>query len=563
MGVFTRWLLTFALCVPAAAHAADPAHKTLTIGISQFPNSFNPNTDSLAVKQYILAMARPDMTTFDKDWHLICYLCVALPNIADGTAHTETGPDGKPRIVETFTLQPHAAWDDGVPVTTKDVLFSLKVGQYPKSGYSDVELYQGDSADAIDSIEALDDKRFVVTRKGAPCDYRNLNDFRIVPAHLEGPVFDADPDMYRLHTRYDADPAERGLYYGPYRISHVERGSSVELMPNPAWWGKTPYFTRIRIQAFENSATLQSALASGEIDYLPGEGGMPENVALTIARHYPGRYHIEIKPTLADQHIDFDLQDRMFQDVRVRRALLLAVDRSTINTAIFDGIYQLQTSFIAPRDLVFTDQVAAYGYDPAQAAALLDQAGWKAGPDGMRRNRDGTVLTFHLATTSGDRRREELEQALAWYWRQVGIDVRIVNQPARILFGQTLKHGQSWDTALYSWMMSPGGSPRSQYATASIPTEANAYSGENFLHWSSPVMDGLLNDIDTACQPDRNLEAWHKAQALYADQLPSLPLFYRANAFVMPLWLKGVEPTGHEYPSSMWVQDWYAGNVAP
>jgi peptide/nickel transport system substrate-binding protein len=539
------------------ASAANP-HDTLTIGISQFPNTFNPNTDSLAVKEYILAMARPDMTTFDKDWHLICYLCVALPSFADGTAHTETGPDGKPRIVETYALQPNATWDDGVPVTTKDILFSLEVGRYPKSGYSDVELYQGDAADTIDSIDAIDDKHFTIHRKGVPCDYQNINDFRILPAHVEQPVFEADPDMYRLHTRYDADPSQRGLYYGPYRISHVERGSSVELEPNPTWWGKKPAFAHIRVQAFENSATLQSALASGEIDYLPGEGGMPENVALTIGKHYPGRYNIVVVPTLADQHIDFDLAEPMFQDVRMRRALLLAVDRPTIDSAIFDGIYQLQTSFVAPRDPIYTDQVAQYGYDPAQAATLLDQAGWTPGSDGMRRNAVGEPLAFRISTTSGDRRREELEQALAWYWKQVGVEVRIMNQPARILFGQTLKHSQSWDTALYSWMMSPGGSPRGQYASAEIPTEANGYSGENFLHWNDPAMDHLIDAIETECAPDKNKEAWHAAQARYADQLPSLPLFYRASAFVMPKWLKGVEPTGHEYPSSMWVQDWYA-----
>ena len=553
-----RLVLLAVPCLAALPARAVEDHRTLTIGISQFPNTFHPNTDSLAVKEYILAMARPDMTTFDKDWHLICYLCVALPSFANGTARIETGADGKPHVAETYAIQPNATWDDGVPVTTKDVLFSLRVGQYPKSGYTDVELYQGDSAATIERIEALDDKRFVVHREGAPCDYQNLNDFRIVPAHLEQPVFDADPDMYRLHTRYDADPTQRGLYYGPYRIVHVERGSSVELEPNPHWWGKAPYFKHIRIQAFENSATLQSALASDEIDYLPGEGGMPENVALTIGRHYPGRYNIVIEPTLADQHIDFNLDDKMFQDVRVRRALLLAIDRPTIDKAIFDNIYQLETSFVAPRDPVFTDKIATYGFDPAAAGALLDEAGWKTGSDGLRHSQAGEALTFHIATTSGDRRREELEQALAWYWRQVGVDVHIANQPARILFGQTLKHRLSWDTALYSWMMEPGGSPRNQYATGEIPSERNGYSGENFIGWSDPAMDKAIDALETVCAPDKNLQAWHEAQALYADQLPSLPLFYRASAFVMPKWLKGVEPTGHEYPSSMWVQDWYA-----
>jgi peptide/nickel transport system substrate-binding protein len=66
--------------------------------------------------------------------------------------------------------------------------------------------------------------------------------------------------------------------------------------------------------------------------------------------------------------------------------------------------------------------------------------------------------------------------------------------------------------------------------------------------------------METACEPAENKAAWDEAQRLYAEQLPSLPLYYRSSAYVMPNWLKGVEPTGHQVPSSMWVQDWTIKN---
>jgi peptide/nickel transport system substrate-binding protein len=63
--------------------------------------------------------------------------------------------------------------------------------------------------------------------------------------------------------------------------------------------------------------------------------------------------------------------------------------------------------------------------------------------------------------------------------------------------------------------------------------------------------------METKCAPADNQAAWMAAQRLYTEQLPSLPLFYRTDGFVMPQWLKGVQPTGHEYPSSMWIEDWF------
>jgi peptide/nickel transport system substrate-binding protein len=549
---YIAFLLVWLVVLPVLASP----HDTLTMGVQQFPNTLNPNTDSSSIKDFVLSMARPDFTTYDKDWKLVCILCTALPDMSNGTARVET-INGKPQISLTYTLQPGATWDDGVPVTTADVLFSLEVGRYPRSGYVNATLYTGDEAGSIDTITAVDDKTFTVRLKGAPCDYQGLNDFRIIPAHIEKPIFDADPDMYRNHSKYDTDPTAPGLYYGPYKITEVVRGSSVELTRNPTWWGKKPAFEHVRIDAFENTSTLQSALLSGEVDYLPGEVGIPETVALNIKKRYGDRFNVVFKPSLIDQHIDLNQDNPALQDVRVRRALLYALDRQTINQAIYDGQYEIENSFVDPLDSVYSKDVVDYAYDPDRANQLLDEAGYTARDRGVRVNAAGQRLSFEISTTAGDRRREELEQTLLWYWSKVGVELRIKNQPARVLFGQTLPHRAYPAMALYSWTMAPHNIPRTTYDSKSIPTAANGYSGENFIGWNNPDMDRLITDMETKCAPADNQAAWMAAQRLYTEQLPSLPLFYRTDGFVMPQWLKGVQPTGHEYPSSMWIEDWF------
>src|SRR5437763_7464844 len=104
--------LLLLLASPAAARDA------LTIGITQFPATLNPNIDAMAAKSYVLGMALRPFTVFDADWKLVCLLCMTLPSIENGLATPVDLADGKKGIDLTFTIRPDAKWADGVPVTT-------------------------------------------------------------------------------------------------------------------------------------------------------------------------------------------------------------------------------------------------------------------------------------------------------------------------------------------------------------------------------------------------------------------------------------------------------------
>src|SRR5271168_1598045 len=120
--------LFLGLAATVAAHAdllADAAAKDeLTIGITQFPSTFNPNIDALVAKSYILAMVERPFTAYDRHWQLVCMLCVELPSFENGLARRERTAEGKDGLALTYKIQPQAAWGDGTPVTTKDVLFT-------------------------------------------------------------------------------------------------------------------------------------------------------------------------------------------------------------------------------------------------------------------------------------------------------------------------------------------------------------------------------------------------------------------------------------------------------
>jgi len=541
------------LAVTGAATQAF-ARDQLVIGISQFPTTLNPDLNSSLASSYVLQMTRRPITAFDAHWQLICMLCVTLPSFENGLAQRVTLPNGKEGVKLTYTLQPNATWGDGVPVSTEDVLFTYEVGRNPKSGVTDSEPFR-----RILAIEAKDAKTFTVTQDRIDFEYQAFSDFELLPAHLERAAF-TDPASYRFRTLYDTDTTNPGLYYGPYRIVELVPGSRVVLEQNPTWWGKPPAFKRIVLSLVENTAALEANLLSGSIDMISGElGQVSVDQALAFEKRHGDRFVVLTKPGLSYEHVAVNLDNPFLADLRVRQALLYGLDRAGISAALYGGKVPVAETIVHPLDWVWNEDVRHYPYDPRRASALLDEAGWSVNADGIRRNAKGERLEFDLATTSGNRSRELLEQVMQSQWRQIGIAVHLRNQPARLLFGETVRK-RNFDLGLFAWFSAPENVPRSVLNSGEIPTAANGYSGQNSDGYRNPEMDRLMEEIEITLDRPRRAELWHQLQQLYADTLPELPLFFRADSYILPKWLVGVNPTGHLYTSALWIEDWRDAN---
>lgn len=554
MSLFRLPLLLAALATgliavhPARAQVKDE----LVIGITQFPGSFHPSIDSMLARSLILGMTRRPVTTYDKNWQLICVLCTKLPTIENGLAVPEKTADGKQGVAITFTLQPEAKWGDGKPVSTDDVVFTWEVGRHPQSGVTNVEFYR-----RLTAIDVKDAKTFTMHFDKLTFDYNAINDFNLLPAHLEKRHF-AQPVEYRNRTTFDSETTNPGLYDGPYRITELVRGSHVVLERNPTWWGKAPFFKRIVFRAIENTAALEANLLSGGVDYIAGELGLPIDQALAFEKKNGSRFNVVFKPSLVFEHIDLNLSNPALADARVRRALLMGLDRQMLTKQLFEGRQPVAHGPINQLDWVYATDVPATAFDAAKAGALLDDAGWRVGTGNLRRNAKGDPLSFELMTTAGNRSRELVQQVLQNQWRKLGVDVRIRNEPARVFFGETVSKRAFTGMALFAWYSAPESVPRTTLHSEQIPTQANNWAGQNYTGFKNAEMDALIDKIEVELNKDARKELWRRLQHLYAEELPALPLFFRADAFIMPKWLKGVEPTGHQYPSTLWVENWRA-----
>ncbi|MDD9900460.1 MAG: peptide ABC transporter substrate-binding protein [Alphaproteobacteria bacterium] len=547
------FMLVLCLAITTPTHAD---HNNLKIGMSQYPSTLHPMFDSMVAKSYVLGATLRPLAAYAADWKPMCLLCTVLPSFENGRAIKTA--DGK--IEATYHLKDGLAWADGTPLTAKDFVFAWEVGKHPKSGASNADLYTRDIAD----IRIEDDKTFTVVFAKQQCEFAALADFYPLPEHLERAVFEKDPATYINRTLYNTKPATPGLHMGPYKIADVKTGSAIKIDKNAHWAGKAPAFETVTFRTIENSSSLSANLLSGDIDYIAGELGLLLDEALDFEKRLnktkPGQYTVTYKPGLTYEHIDLPLDRPPFNNHKLRQALIHAIDREGLNTALFDGQQKIAHSNINPLDTVYDPNVTLYPYDPAKAEALLDEAGWKRGADGLRAEGNGRRLSITLYSTAGNKTRATVAQAIQSYWQKIGIDAHIQMLPARVLFGEIMRKRMFDGGVMYAWMSSPRNIPRSTLHGTMVPSEKNNYAGQNYPGYKNPAMDYSLNELEVVCEKNANQKLWSDIQSIYASDLPALPLYFRANAFIVPTWLKGITPTGHMHPTTFWIEDW---NAAP
>jgi peptide/nickel transport system substrate-binding protein len=546
--------LLAACCVTAAAAPAQAKHDTLAIGIAQFPSSLQPNIDPEVVRGYAMGFVIRPITAFDADWKNSCLLCTNLPTLENGLAKREDRPDGKHGMAVTIKLRPGLTWGDGQPVTARDIAFTWKLGSNPASGFSNPNPWN-----RATSVDVADDLTAVLHLDRVRADFAQWD--QILPEHIEGPVVAkaAAPGDYINTTNYNRAPLTPGLYDGPYLITGYDSGAQIVLEPNPHWPGTKPGFRRIVLRHIENTAALQANLLSGDVDMVAGEGiGLTIDQVLALQKQHPDSFQYAFKPSLNYEHIDLKKENPLLADVRVRRALLMAIDRQTMVDRLFHGTQPVAATWVNPLSPNYNPAIPAVKFDLAGAKALLQQAGWSPGSDGICRNAAGERLSLEFGTTAGNRLRELQQQVLQSNLKNACVEATIKNEPARTLFGQTLKQRVYTGMVMYAWSSSVTETPLRTLGSDQIPTAANNYGGANYPGFSDAAMDADIAAAEGELDPAKRKLIWADMQRIYADQLPVLPLFFRSEAHVTPTWLRGYVPTGHADLSTEWAENWHS-----
>lgn len=404
----------------------------------------------------------------------------------------------------TFKLREGVRWHDGTPFTSKDVAFTfmqvLKLlhgrGKTTFAGLLDVE--------TPDDLTAI----FVMERP-SPAMMRALDsrESPILPAHLyEGTDIVANP----------ANTAPIGT--GPFKLAEYEIGSHLVLTKNEDYWDAGyPLLDRIVIQFVPDAATRAAMLESGQADAI-FLNMIPAQDMLRLAKLPDLEMDtrgFEAMPSA--QQMDFNLDNPILADVRVRRAIAHAINTEWITENVWYGLGHAGKSplHVDQKEYFTTDGVPEYAYDLEQANALLDEAGHPRGSDGMRfaLNIDPSPWGTESVTASAYIR-EQL--------RQIGINCTVRTQDSAV-FTTTVWTERKHDLVLYTVNLGADpaiGTQRFYWSKSFSPGVAFS----NGANYSNPEVDALLEAAQVETNAEARREQYKKFQQIIMTDLPVMPI---------------------------------------
>ena len=416
-----------------------------------------------------------------------------------------------------FTLRPGARWQDGKPVQPADVIFSF-------AAYTDTAL--GASAgSALDGVSVSQDGADAVTIAFARHYPEQLYDatahVRILPRHLWDP---------KPRPAWGADSGVAQLVgSGPYRITKWIRGASLTAERiDSAGSG----FRRV---VWRFAASQDAALNL----VLSGEADLMETVTSPAARARVAAdprvtaipYSSAVYGFLGFQHAGTRGPHPILGDRAVRQALALAVDRPNLVHAVIGPDAAIPPGPVSRAIWIYSDSIKAPGFDPERARRLLDSAGWKAGPSGVRA-KNGRTLRLGILVPSTSMARKQLAEGIQQMWKAVGVVAEITAVDFGI-FQERLRLGK-FDTMVGAWLDDP--SPRSladQWTVSGI-------GRLNYGRYRNPVFDSLFQAAGSAPTAAAARIDWHRALEVLSADGAAIFLYTPTNVAVAANGVSGV-----------------------
>lgn len=549
---------------PAPAAPATPPTPTLNntelkVGMIQEFENFNPLIATMNATTIMSKLVMRNLVTIDADGKWVPQLAKSIPTLENGGAKLVTVGTVK-KVEAIWEILEAAVWGDGKPIICDDFSFAIKVASAATVSIGEKEVYT--QVEKV-TVDPTNPKKCTFTYDKAKWDFYQLGTFAPLPKHLEEKVFNmygAENAGYEKNSLYVKDPYNVGLYNGPYIIQEIQLGDHVTFIPNPKWFGEPAKIKKIIFKLIPNTGTLEANLRSGTIDMI-STLGFELDQALAFEKKVKAEnlpYNVLFQPSTTYEHIDLNLDNPALKDIKVRKALTYSINREELVNSLFEGKQSPALHSVTPKDPWYTDdpaKITIYKYSPRDAERLLDEAGWKRGPDGIRM-KGGKKLSFTLMTTAGNKTRELVQVYLQNGWKQVGIEVNSKNEPARVFFGETTKKRAFDSMALFAWVSSPENSPKATFLSTNIPTAKNGYSGQNQMGWKNKEVDRLCLALDLEFVHEKRVQLMHEILKYYTDEVPVLPLYYRSVMAVIPSHLKGFRLTGHQFPETNEVEKW-------
>lgn len=442
-----------------------------------------------------LAMIGPNLSTVgDKDF---------TPQLA------KSWDWSKDSLSIAFHIDPKARWHDGKAVSASDVRYSFKIFSDPKVGATTVPLMGN-----IDSVQVRDSLTPVVWyKKHLPEEfYSFVYQVFILPEHVYGSI-PAD----QLHT----SPATKQLIgSGQFRFVRWQPGVRLDLIADTANYRGRPKFDRVVLTPIADPNAGVGAVLTGNSDFMQA---FPIDQIEKLDSSKVAR-PMDV-PIVGFAWLGFNLAPRkaksgihpIFGDVRIRRALSMVADRRAMLTNVFGKTGRLGLGPFPGVASYADSNLKLPPYDTTAAKALLDSAGWRAGPNGVRM-KNGAPLKFTITTTTTSLYRRRYAVLLQEAFKRVGAqtDIEAFDPPT---FQHAKLEAGDFDAILATFNTDPDiGGAKQLWATSAI-------GSTNWLHYSSKKVDALLDSAVAAFDPGKSRSYSSRAFQTIVDDAPGIWLY--------------------------------------
>lgn len=514
------------------AAVAQRSRDTVVFGMAQEPDGLIMAFHSMAAGRAVNNSLYVGLVEFNDQWQLYPRTVVKIPTLKDGD--WQLLPGGKMKV--TWKFRRDYTWHDGKPYTALDASWTYLMLRNPRSPTVSRTVLR-----KIDNMIVPNpaDPYTLVVQWNERYPFANLYPDWVFPRHVLEREYLRDPSALKAHRQNRAP-----ILNGPYKMVEWVAGSHITLEAYDKFPGGPPKIKRQTWRFILDGTVLQANAIAGQVD-VTEINNINDCASIEEIEKRNPQVNGNYTPALIWEHVDLNLDNEWLRDKRVRQAIAYGLNREAIaEVACSGGRQPVAHTWLPERHEGFNKDVKKYNFDPARARALLAEAGFTMGPDGILRDRSGKRFEMTIMTTAGNALREQVQQIMKEQLKGIGIDLRIDNRPASVLFGQVTARRQFPHMVMYAWLMTPLSLGNTLWKSNQIPTAANNWEGQNYPGFRHEENDRLLTQIETEIETAKRVQMLKRQQEIWAEELPAIPLYFRLHLTTSAKRLTNVKPTG-------------------
>ncbi|MGL9623249.1 peptide ABC transporter substrate-binding protein [Bradyrhizobium sp. U531] len=546
----------------APALAGRGTDGTVKIVFAQAVSILNPYLSGGEKEVQAASLVLEPLAGYDENGKLFPRLAADIPSIQNGGV----SPDLKSI---TWKLKAGLKWSDGTPVTARDVVFTAEYCMHPKAGCAKLSSFQG-----VDKVESLDDLTVRVS-------------FKETMAVPYGPFVSARAPIIQAKqfaeclgakapTCTQANFSPVGT--GPFVVTSFRPNDAIQLTANANYRDPDkPAFAEVNVKGGGDSVSAARAvLQTGEYD-LAWDAGIAPDVLKKMEQAGKGKVLVSfgslvehLVMNLTDASPDLPSDERstsmhpnpILSDVRVRKALSMAIDRGTLTKIGYDFLGKPTCDWITAPARYAAGNTECLKQDIDGAKQLLNEAGWRVGSEGIR-ERDGKKLKLSFMTSTNPVR-QQFQAIIKQWWQQIGVDVELKNVSSTVFFGSDIGSPdtiQKFYADVQMWTNDFNGTDPGAYAANNTcekaPRPASQWQGTNYSRYCDKNYDALVTELShTGDSKQRGVIFKKLNNMLTVESYTFVPLVWRGTVTPISNSLGG-------YAHSVWdgqlwnAQDWY------